>query len=137
MTTGERIRELRNKWGLTQANLAYKVDTDSASISRWERDRVSVSQKYILRLAKALRTTSDYLLGKTDNPDLVNEEVTEKEIEKRTNKSEFMERLVRNQPMIVYEVGDERMLIPATLEGFNFIREMRGEKNAENLAIAK
>ena len=137
MTTGERIRELRNKWGLTQANLAYKVDTDSASISRWERDRVSVSQKYILRLAKALRTTSDYLLGKTDNPDLVNEEVTEKEIENRTNKSEFMERLVRDQPMIVYEVGDERMLIPATLEGFNFIREMRGEKNAENLAIAK
>ena len=128
MTTGERIKELRSKLGLSQASLASRVETDSASVSRWERDKVNVSQKYILKLAKVLNTTADYLLGKTDNPEIDGSMSEIKAVNGRINNSEFWERLIKNQPMVVYETDTERMLIPATLEGFNFIREMRGEK---------
>lgn len=67
MLIGDRIKELRIKLRLSQSELGDKVDTDSTIISRWETNRVRPSQKYIVRLAKALGTTTDYLLGETDD----------------------------------------------------------------------
>ena len=64
MPIGDRIRDLRTKQKLSQSELGDKVDTDSTIISRWETNRVRPSQKYIVRLAKALDTSTDYLLGR-------------------------------------------------------------------------
>ena len=68
MTVGERIKERRNKLRLSQSQLAFKIDSDTTYISRWETGRARVSQKYILKLAQALETSTDYLLGETDDP---------------------------------------------------------------------
>ena len=124
MTTGERIRDLRQKLGLSQSKLASKVETDSASISRWERDQVNVSQRYIVKLAKALSTTSDYLLGKTNVSEI-------KEAVKNTSISapEYIEKMIQANQMVVYENNGERLFIPATPDGFNFFERVRSSNN--------
>ena len=129
MTTGERIRDLRQKLGLSQSKLASKVETDSASISRWERDQVNVSQRYIVKLAKALSTTSDYLLGKTNVSEI-------KEAVKNTSISapEYIEKMIQANQMVVYENNGERLFIPATPDGFNFFERVR---NSNNLAMGQ
>lgn len=68
MPIGERIKVLRTKLRLSQSELGDRVDTDSTIISRWETNRVRPSQKYIIKLANALGTSTDYLLGETDDP---------------------------------------------------------------------
>ncbi len=68
MPIGDRIKELRIKLRLSQSELGDRVDTDSTIISRWETNRVRPGQKYIVRLAQALNTSTDYLLCDTDDP---------------------------------------------------------------------
>ena len=63
MLIGDRIKELRNKLGLSQTELGNKIETDGSVISRWETNKARVSQRYIVKLAKALGTSTDYLLG--------------------------------------------------------------------------
>lgn len=65
--SGARIRALRQDRGWSQGILAYKTDTTSAQISRLENnERPGVSAVLVGRIAKALDTTVEYLLGQTD-----------------------------------------------------------------------
>lgn len=68
MLIGDRIRELWVKRNMSPSGLGYKVNTDGSVISRWETNRSKVSQRYIVKLAAALDTTTDYLLGETNDP---------------------------------------------------------------------
>lgn len=68
MSLGNRIRELRKKKGLTQAQLGEMVGSDGNTISRWELNKLGMGKEYILKFAQALDTTTAYLLGETDNP---------------------------------------------------------------------
>ena len=66
---GDRVRELRERAGLTQGQLAYKADTTSSQISRLENNERPGAQAVLVgRIAAILGTTVDYLLGNTDNP---------------------------------------------------------------------
>ena len=66
---GDRVRELRERAGLTQGQLAYKADTTSSQISRLENNERPGAQAILVgRIAAILGTTVDYLLGNTDNP---------------------------------------------------------------------
>ena len=66
---GSRVRELRERRGLTQGQLAYKADTTSSQISRLENDERPGAQAVLLgRIAAILDTSIDYLLGNTDDP---------------------------------------------------------------------
>jgi transcriptional regulator with XRE-family HTH domain len=61
---GQRLRELRKAKGLSQKDLAGKVDIDFTYLSKVENGRMSPpSEKTILALAKALNTDSDELLA--------------------------------------------------------------------------
>jgi len=64
---GGRIRERREKLGLTQADVAARMGVASVTkdyISRWERGVVEVSEGYLPTLAQALDTTqSDLEVG--------------------------------------------------------------------------
>ncbi len=68
MPIGERIKEMREKQGMTQAKLGEMAGTDSTSVSRWETNKTKPSQKYIGKLASVLCTSADYLLSETDDP---------------------------------------------------------------------
>ncbi|MBQ8692949.1 MAG: helix-turn-helix transcriptional regulator [Synergistaceae bacterium] len=62
MMIGEKIKELREQKGLTQGELAALIGNDGNTISRWERNKIGVGNKYIVKLAQALDTPVAYLM---------------------------------------------------------------------------
>ena len=59
---GERIKMLRKKLGLTQSELAQKLGLEWAAISKYETNRVPLTQDSLLRLAEVFNVTTDYIL---------------------------------------------------------------------------
>ena len=68
MDISTRIRTTRKKMHLTQKQLASKVNVSAQVISNWERGYTNPDYDDVLRLAQALDTSADYLMGLTDNP---------------------------------------------------------------------
>ena len=69
MTTGERIRALRQAAKLSQEELGAKVGVQKAAIHKYETGLVVNLKKSTLeKLAQALNTTPSYLLGLNDPP---------------------------------------------------------------------
>ena len=63
MTTGQKIRMIRKKLGMTQEELAHKIGYKSkTSITHIEQDR-DKSLDIIQNIAKALNTSAPYLAG--------------------------------------------------------------------------
>ena len=60
---GKRLRELRQEKGLKQKELASVAGVSVNMISLLERGRRSPSTETVVRLAKSLGVTADYLLG--------------------------------------------------------------------------
>lgn len=65
---GLRIRGLRLKAGLKQEELAEMTESNRANIGNYETGKASPKYDQLTKLASALRTTTDYLLGTTENP---------------------------------------------------------------------
>jgi len=61
--TGLRIKSKRKEIGLTQKTLGEQVGVSAPAINRFERGDKSPSIETLLKLAKALGTSTDYLLG--------------------------------------------------------------------------
>lgn len=66
MTTGELIRNARQKAGITQAELARKLGISYQSIGQWERNIRKPKPESLLKLAQALEISVSVLLGVTD-----------------------------------------------------------------------
>ena len=67
MTVGDRIKQLRKQKDLTQSDLAKEVDLTYIQIGRYETGKSNPSADVLQRLAKALETTTDFLMnGSTD-----------------------------------------------------------------------
>ncbi len=62
----ERLKYLRTSKGLTQENLAKKLNTTNSSISDWECGRSSPSAEMIKEIALFFDVRTDYLLGLED-----------------------------------------------------------------------
>lgn len=62
-TLGQRIARLRKERGYTQVKLAKKIGITQVLISDYERNRIRPHYEMIIRLALALKVTSDELLG--------------------------------------------------------------------------
>ena len=67
-TIGKRIRALREDMDLSQKELATKAEMTEATLSRYENDLREPKISIIIRLAKELNTTTDFLLGLSENP---------------------------------------------------------------------
>lgn len=72
---GERIRELRLKRNFKQDEIAEKLGMKRSNFSSYETGRTIPPSNVLSELATILNTSSDYLLGKTENPDPVDPEV--------------------------------------------------------------
>lgn len=62
MTTGEKITKLRKESGLTQEELAEKLNVTRQSVSRWESDSAFPETGKLVALSKLFNCTVDYLL---------------------------------------------------------------------------
>ena len=62
-TIGSRIRNLRNRDGMSQEQLALLLHFENkGTISSYETDRRTVPSDVVIRLAELFQTTTDYLL---------------------------------------------------------------------------
>lgn len=62
MTLGEKIQELRRKRGVSQDELAEKLDVSRQAVSKWERDEAIPETEKIIRIAQEFQVSTDYLL---------------------------------------------------------------------------
>lgn len=60
---GARLKEARERQGLSQAQLADRAEMQPSAIAHFEANRRKPSFDNVRRLAKALGISSDYLLG--------------------------------------------------------------------------
>lgn len=63
MSTGTRIKEIREKRGLTQELLAKKAEISKGFLSDVENDKRNIGSKGLLRIANELGASVDYLLA--------------------------------------------------------------------------
>lgn len=59
----ERIRELREQAGISQAQLAKKLDVTRSSVNAWEMGLSTPTTQYIVALTKLFHVSADYILG--------------------------------------------------------------------------
>lgn len=115
---------LRLKLRLSQAELGDKVEVDASVISRWEANKNRMRRRSIAKIANALGTSIDYLLGKTDddrpivgstsnNASLSSEDVTP-----------YTQEQV-NKGMLVYTLNNgERIELPPIQASYDFLRDI-------------
>ena len=60
---GERLYQLREQSGLTQAQIAEHLGISSRAYAFWEREPVSLKPDQIEKLAAALKVSVEYLFG--------------------------------------------------------------------------
>lgn len=134
----KRMRRLRKGRGLNQKELATEIGVSVDSVRRWERGQRSPDVETLCKMAEVLKTTVSYLSGETDDEfPLVKSQPVERvptrneSMSTKMDDTSFIERLVKSTSMVVYDTGNERMLIPATKEGFDFIERMRSGRRTE------
>lgn len=74
MRPRNRLRELRKKAGLSQAELAEQTGVSQPAISQLENDVLSMDLAWMRAFARALDCTAADLLPDEDNPDRLSEE---------------------------------------------------------------
>jgi transcriptional regulator with XRE-family HTH domain len=69
MTTGEKIKELRKQYGMTQDDLGRAVGLQKAAINKYETGIVvNLKQSTLLAIAKVFRVSPSYLLDDDTDP---------------------------------------------------------------------
>lgn len=68
---GKKIRECREAKGLSQSELARQLGTNHSIIGKYERDEVKPTIDVVKKIASILETTVGYLLGESDDINLL------------------------------------------------------------------
>jgi transcriptional regulator with XRE-family HTH domain len=97
---GSRLKELRQRRGYSQEELAKLIGTTQRQVSKYEIGENQPTSSVIVAFANTLDTTTDYLLGRTDDNPSLNTGAELTETEKKIIK--FYRRLdSRDQNLIV------------------------------------
>lgn len=64
----KRIRDLREDHDLTQRQLAAKLQMTQPQYFRYEQGYRDIPSDILIRLADLYQTSTDYILGRTDDP---------------------------------------------------------------------
>ena len=65
-----RLKDLRIKKGVSQLKLAMDLDMNQNSISRYENGKREADYATLIKLADYFDVSIDYLLERTENPDM-------------------------------------------------------------------
>lgn len=82
---GYRIKSLRKRDNMTQAQLAQKLGVTKSVISAYENDLRLPSYDILINISKTFHVTSDYLLGIENKQTIDFSGLTQTEIEAVTN----------------------------------------------------
>lgn len=101
----ERLKIARKRRGLTQEQLAQKVKTTKATISNYENRYSTPSNEMLVDLANALSVTTDYLLGRSNYPELTAEQ--ERKVDKKVVK---LLKIIESMPEDKREELEEKII---------------------------
>ena len=65
-----RLKELRKQRGISQLKLAMDLSMNQNSISRYETGAYEADYETLIKLADYFHVSIDYLLERTDNPEM-------------------------------------------------------------------
>ncbi|MFO7323676.1 MAG: helix-turn-helix transcriptional regulator [Chloroflexota bacterium] len=65
---GDRLREMRRKRQLTQDELAERLGFGQSQMNKYENGKSDPTPEVLVRLARELEVTTDWLLGLVDDP---------------------------------------------------------------------
>lgn len=68
---GKKLREAREAKNFSQAELAKRIGSYHSIIGKYERDEVKPTVDVVKKLAEVLETTAGYLLGETQDRELL------------------------------------------------------------------
>ena len=68
IAAGDRLRDLREDKGKTQAEISSLLGTTQQIYSRYETNRTDLPLRHLIKLADYYHVSTDYLLGRTDEP---------------------------------------------------------------------
>ena len=71
-TPGERIRDLRKEAKLNQEEFAEAIGISRSTLGDIELDKRSISSTTALEIAKYFNVSVDFVLAKTDDPNVIN-----------------------------------------------------------------
>ena len=77
----ERIKNLREQQGMTQAGLAKILGITRSSVNAWEMGISVPSTQYVVELADLFKVSTDYLLGVVQSASVSVSGLTEKDIQ--------------------------------------------------------
>ncbi len=77
---GERLRDLRHKKHMTQKQLADKLDLSKGTISAYEQGKKYPSIEVLIKLCNILQVSADYLLGLSDDMQLMRSNLTDEQM---------------------------------------------------------
>lgn len=80
LTVAERIKSLREKLELTQAEVARRLGISRAGVNAWEMGLSVPSTQYVVELAKIFGVSTDYLLGMDKTAAVSVEGLSEKQV---------------------------------------------------------
>ena len=63
-----RLKELRNKHGLTQVEFAKRINSAQSTVANWESGARDIDTDTLHKLADFFGVTTDYILRRTDDP---------------------------------------------------------------------
>lgn len=64
----DRLREMRERSGLTQQDVARLLNVTRGAVGHWERGKNEPSFEMLRDLARLYNTSTAYLIGETDDP---------------------------------------------------------------------
>ncbi len=91
MNTAEKIILLRKKKGISQEELANKLNTSRQAVSKWENNQSTPDLEKLVALSKYFNVTTDYLLTDSIETSINNNSQCESNIEFQELKSEVTE----------------------------------------------
>lgn len=68
---GKRLRQIREGQGLTQKQFAEKIGSTERGIRKYETGDSEPAFRVILSILDNVDVSADYLLGRTDNPNVL------------------------------------------------------------------
>ena len=68
---GKKLRDCREEKKFSQSELAKNIDSYHSIIGKYERDEVKPTIDVVKRLANVLETTVGYLVGETEDKELL------------------------------------------------------------------
>lgn len=123
MTFSERVKILREKRGWTQQDLANKLQISRSSVANYESNRKAPREDTLIAMADLFNTSTDYLLGRTDEPHPLGYDPDKLEAIFASRKDSYMDELSE---------ADQKQLDKILKEIAHFAVQRRKKENGED-----